>query len=72
MSKLIEILNPHQFAEYLKNNYKFFEVYEDNKYIGTAKYIFGYFAYVEELGEKRRITDFYSTSNCGCLLYVKS
>lgn len=71
MNNVLETLNSRQFAEYLKNNYRFFNVYSENKYIGTAKSIFGYFAYVEEIGEKRRIIDFYGTSNGGCLLYVK-
>ena len=71
MNKVLEELNPREFAQYLKDNYKFFNVYKEGKYIGKAKYIFGYFAYVEELDEKMRIIDFSDTSNGGCLLYVK-
>ena len=71
MNKVLEELNPRDFAQYLKDNYKFFNVYKEGKYIGTAKYIFGYFAYLKELDEKMRIIDFYDTSNGGCLLYVK-
>ena len=71
MNKVLEELNPREFAQYLKDNYKFFNVYKEGKYIGTAKYIFGYFAYVEEVDEKMRIVDLYDTSNGGCILYVK-
>ena len=69
--KLIETLNPHQFAEYLKNNYKLFSVYKNNKYIGTAKYIFGVYAYVEQLDQKYKIIDFADTTNNNAILYVE-
>lgn len=69
--KLIEELNPHQFAEYLKNNYSHFSVYKDNKYLGTAKYIFGVYAYVEELDQKYKIIDIADTTNNGAILYVE-
>ena len=71
MNKVLEELNPREFAQYLKDNYKFFNLYKEGKYIGIAKYIFGYFAYVEEFDEKMRIVDFSDTSNGGCILYVK-
>ena len=71
MNKVLEELNPREFAQYLKDNYKFFNVDKEGKYIGIAKYIFGYFAYVEEFDEKMRIVDFSDTSNGGCILYVK-
>lgn len=56
-SKLIDDLNPRQFANYMKQNYKYCEVYKGNICLGRCKHIFGYYAYVEELGEKRRIID---------------
>lgn len=68
--KLIEELNPRQFADYMKENYRYFHVYDGLRSIGTAKYIFGYYAYIEELEEKRRIVGYSDTDNGGCILYV--
>jgi hypothetical protein len=71
MCRLLENLNPREFEQYLKENYKYFNVYCGHECIGTAKCIFGYYAYVEELDEKRRIIDFADTSNKGAILYVE-
>lgn len=68
---LLDKLNPREFSKYLKENYKYFNIYQGFKYIGTAKYIFGYYAYVEELGEKKRIISIADTYDGGAILYVE-
>jgi hypothetical protein len=70
-SALLERMNPREFSRYLKENYKYFSVFCGDKCIGTAKYIFGYYAYVEELDEKRRIIDVAETYGKGAILYVE-
>lgn len=69
--KLLRDLNPREFARYMKEHYRFFHVYNGLSYIGTGHYIFGYYIYVEELGEKRRIIGYCDTANRGCILFVK-
>lgn len=70
-SRLIDYLNPRQFANYMKENYRYFEVYKGSVWLGRCKHIFGYYAYVEELGEKRRIIDVAQGYKGTAVLYVK-
>lgn len=68
-------MNPREFAQHLKQKYKFFEVYSGLKYIGRGEYIHGYYVIVAGYDNpqdyRRRIEDIADTANGGAILYVK-
>lgn len=69
--RLLEELNPREFSNYMRQHYDWYTVYKDNKCIGHAKSIFGYFTYVEESGIKHRIKDFADSTPRHAILFVE-
>lgn len=56
--RLLEELSAREFSAYMRQNYDWYTIYKDNKCIGKGKTIVGYYAILEESGEKYRITNF--------------